>query len=265
MYAIDGSLTEASACEQLIWRPVPFAKCARNGLARNATTKQCTSGKAMMMGQFQQDYYLYMTHFRYLRRPGIYVDVAVHEPMEFSNTWFFDSCLHWSGICIDGNPYYTILAKKQRSCEVVSNCMSDDDMEQVKFVFAEGRGGIERTNKNMGELQGRLKRMHNGSVEIRCMKMRKVLEEKKITTIDYLSVDVEGHELRVLKGVDWGKVRVNVMTVEGNEDAEEIRRLMKERGYEEHVYPTSRTAGEKPSMGRDQVFVHRDVTWGRPV
>lgn len=186
--------------------------------------------------------------------------------MEFSNTWFFDSCLHWSGVCIDGNPYYAILAQKQRTCSVIPNCVSDNEEETVTFVFAEGRGGIEATNKNKVELDGRLKRMHNGSREMKCTTMKKVLREgEMVRTIDYMSVDVEGHELRVLKGVDWERTRVNVMTVEGNEDAEEIRAFMRTKGYKEHVYPTSRTAGGKPSMGRDQVFVHRDVVWGRPV
>lgn len=147
--------------------------------------------------------------------------------------------------------------------------MSDDEQELVKFVFAEGRGGIEATNKNMGELGSRLKRLHNGSTEMTCTTMRREMSERGLTTIDYLSLDVEGHELQVLKGVDWSTVKINVMTVEGNEDADDIRSFMKEKGYVEHVYPTSRKAGpqpgDRPTMGRDQLFVHADVVWGRPV
>lgn len=32
---------------------------------------------------------------------GVYVDVGAHEPLEISNTAFFDLCLGWKGLCIE--------------------------------------------------------------------------------------------------------------------------------------------------------------------
>jgi len=36
------------------------------------------------------------------------------------------------------------------------------------------------------------------------------------TTVDFLSIDVEGSELAVLKGIDWEKTHVNIIAFEDN-------------------------------------------------
>jgi len=81
-----------------------------------------------------------------------------------------------------------------------------------------------------------------------------IIEKEKIQQIDYLSLDVEGHELNVLKGIDFGKVRINVLTIENNPEGcviygdENIRKLMFENNY----ILWGRT------IGLDDIYVHRE-------
>lgn len=95
---------------------------------------------------------------------------------------------------------------------------------------AQGRGGIGTTNKIADEPTGSLKTIHNGTV----CDDGGLTEKRALRDIDYLSVDSVGHELHVLKGIYWSKPKVDVMTVEGNDRADEIRAFMTSLGYMEH-------------------------------
>ena len=61
------------------------------------------------------------------RGQGVYVDVGAYEPLEISNTAFFDLCLGWKGLCIDmlGNSDTLDAFAAQRSCRFVKECVSD--------------------------------------------------------------------------------------------------------------------------------------------
>ena len=51
--------------------------------------------------------------------------------------------------------------------------------------------------------------------------------------IDFLSLDIEGAELAVLKTIPWDKVRIELVMIEINHsDKQEVNRVMAEAGYE---------------------------------
>lgn len=72
-------------------------------------------------------------------------------------------------------------------------------------------------------------------ITIRQITIRDVLEERDIKHVDYVSIDVEGYEMNVLRGIDFDKTDIICLSIEnnkknGNPD-EKIRRYMKDRGY----------------------------------
>jgi hypothetical protein len=73
-----------------------------------------------------------------------------------------------------------------------------------------------------------------------------------VRTVDYLSIDVEGAELQVLEGIDFRKVRVNIITLEANPHFADIHRLLSDAGFE-----------YQGLLFFDEVFVNRDCrfTW----
>ena len=52
-----------------------------------------------------------------------------------------------------------------------------------------------------------------------------------ITHVDFLSLDVEGHELEVLKTIDFSKVTIDVITVENDYNDESIREILYANGF----------------------------------
>ena len=84
------------------------------------------------------------------------------------------------------------------------------------------------------------------------------------TTIDYLSLDVEGHEYDVLDAVPWDRLTVRALTVEypdlqGDARQRGIQRMvayMQQRGYT-HVGQFDEAIPERDLWNRDLLFVKR--------
>jgi hypothetical protein len=51
-----------------------------------------------------------------------------------------------------------------------------------------------------------------------------------INNIDFMSIDVEGHEMEILESIDFTKYNFGLLTIEKSEP-EKIKELMKRNGY----------------------------------
>ena len=207
----------------------------------------------------RQDYYLYTRHFRHLARRGVYVDAAANDPVAISNTFFFDACLAWSGLCVEAHPSLVQALHRERGCAVLPTCVGDRDGAVAEFVLDGGLSGVRETNKNRGRWRRRM-----ASVKKVCTTLKTELRIWDVGVVDYLSLDVEGHELYVLKGIDWGKVRINVITVEVTKKSlSGVESFLKGKGYVRH-WPDLPGAEKSGLLHEDAVFLHKDVVWGKP-
>lgn len=253
-------------CKSLLSNPLPRDKACRYD--RQAMKCLNDSFSAVMFSQYFQDYYLYTRHFKYLKRPGIYVDIAANDPITISNTYFFDRCLGWGGICVEANDDYYEPIHRERSCRLVPTCVGNEEGKDVKFGKLGGLGGIlDSTYKSMDRFEG----LNNTITKrLKCTTMTTVLHMQNIKTIDYLSLDVEGHELEVLKGFPFPEVKVHIMTIESSKKTlQEIDNFLSPFGYTRHnVQLNSETDGMSMRHGllkEDSVYVHESVTFGNPV
>lgn len=242
-------------CNELMLNPLPLDKYCRN----QGLTGRCEDGKIHFFSQFRQDYLLYTKHFKYLSRPGIYLDVAANDPYKISNTYFYEKCLAWTGICVEANPNLIPKLEKHRSCELIPKCVSNKP-ETVKFRIDGGYGGINVTNKNTRnalDKNGKPKRL----VEMTCTMLKNVFNEVKVTHIDYFSLDVEGHELFTLQGVDWDQVTIDVLSVESlpNSPTDEF---LQNLGYSRYV-PEDKE--NYPNMKAELIYLAPGVVIGKPL
>lgn len=249
-------------CKRIITDPQPF----RRECKRNPHNMSCANfpDETLMFSQFKQDFYLFTRHFAELKRPGVYLDVATNDPVSISNTFFLDRCLRWKGVCVEANPTYYEKIHRLRSCQLVPTCVGRRDGEQVDFGLLGGAGGIMgRTNKHME------KWMKNNvqvpSIRARCTTMQMVLDRGNIRVVDYMSLDVEGHEVDVLMGFDWSRTRVNVMSIEVSGDSlKGIEKLMNRIGYKRHIPQLDQNWMRTGRLGEDVIFLHPDVVFGSP-
>lgn len=235
-------------CETLINHPrqMIMSNGTDRDCGRNRYDSICSDGLPRFFSQFNQDRFIYLNHFKYLHRPGTYVDIAANEPIRISNTYFFDACLGWEGACIEANPVYHDSLKALRRCKLIPTCVSNK-VEKVKFILAYGSGGISETNKYSGK-----KELLNTTTDMTCIPSRNAFEVLSTQKVDLLSLDVEGHELKVLEGIDWKKVKINVIVMENN--VVSAGAFLTKKQYRKIV--TESTS--------DAIYLHSSVVWGKP-
>lgn len=65
------------------------------------------------------------------KRNGHYLDIGSGPPNAQSNSYFFDSEMGWSGVCVEQNNDYVELYKQQRSCKFINGDATKVDYKAV--------------------------------------------------------------------------------------------------------------------------------------
>ncbi|PXF41442.1 Protein Star [Gracilariopsis chorda] len=248
-------------CSDIIEFPQPLRKnCSTAPDIKGAP--RCNPERKMMFSQYGEDYYLYTRHFSKLKRPGVYLDIATNDAISISNTYFLDRCLSWKGICVEANPKYYEKIHRERSCALIPTCVSDRDGVTVEFALSGPGSGVVSTHRQGDQIQDRA----TAVVRKKCVSIESQLKRYGVTEVDYLNLDVEGHELTVLKSFDFSKVNVKVISVEISSSSKEpIDNLLTQNGFVKHnnEEPTDGMEG-MPIFPSNVFYVHSDVVFGHP-
>lgn len=146
---------------------------------------------------------------------GFYVDVGAHHPMRFSNTYSFYK-RGWQGVNIEPNPDSFNLFTKYRPRDINLNCGIAREKGNLEYYMFDEPA----LNTFDGEvLKSRILNTpykHTKTIDIDVLPLVDVLMQHVPdgTKIDFLSIDVEGLDLEVIKSNDWHKYRPSWVLVE---------------------------------------------------
>jgi FkbM family methyltransferase len=170
---------------------------------------------------------------------GFFIDVGAHHPQRFSNTYFFYK-LGWRGINIDAMPGSMKAFQELRPDDInIEQPVSDEEAELTYHIFSDpalnGFSAELSAGRNTEEFYLKEK------IQLRTKRLADILEEHVPAgrKIDFLSVDVEGLDLQVLKSNDWNRYRPEFVLVEclktgtlSELDGNETALYLKSLGYE---------------------------------
>lgn len=197
---------------------------------------------------------------------GFYVDVGAHHPTRFSNTHL----LHkrgWRGINIDATPGSMAAFRRARPDDInLEIAVSSEGGPSALYRFDEA--ALNSLSKGLSIQRNEETRYSiESTVELATRPLRDVLSQylpHDVERIDLLTIDVEGHDLDVLKSNDWERFRPRVLLIEivGADleelaDREEVVLLRRSgyRLYSKMVYTVAfvdgRTAGDHPPVRPD--------------
>ena len=174
------------------------------------------------------------------RRDGFYIDIGCNKPIQNSNT-FKLYLKGWSGICIDGNAGLVKKFKRIRKRDICLTEIVSGERREVIFY----QDDVHHTLSTVDSAVGNALKSGSGSVkEIRrhSRTLESILEQHLFgTRIDLLSIDVERHDLEVLKGNDFEKYRPQIICTEwggdpGSLKGTEVDVFLTGRGYEMLVF-----------------------------
>jgi FkbM family methyltransferase len=173
------------------------------------------------------------------RSAGFYVDVGAHHPMRFSNTYIFYKS-GWRGINIDATPGSMIPFAEMRPRDFNIEVAISDRAETLKYFTFD-----EPALNTFSEELARARQVEWGyplraTVQVHTERLADVLARHLPagTKIDFLTVDVEGWDLRVLQSNDWERFRPEVVVAEALEQTleqlstGEVVGFLRSRGYQ---------------------------------
>lgn len=155
-----------------------------------------------------QDWFVWYNHARFMKKPGTYIDLAANHPIWRSNTFFFDGCMNWKGLCIEASETHYRNLKKMRSCKVIPQCISDK--ENVLFVDNIGfKGGASKVVNSL-----KYKGLRGNVITKNCTRLDTLFKNENIKHVDFLSLDIEGHELNALSTIDFEYTNIDIIISE---------------------------------------------------
>lgn len=152
--------------------------------------------------------------------PGYYVGVDALDGRRFSNSYAFEQ-IGWAGLCVEAHPEYYRQARDNRPrATVVHAACCDRDDQSITF-HANDRGtlsGIEPMDS--ATLEARFSDYFSGyqRIAVPARRLTTMLDDAGApAAIDFVSIDVEGAELNVLRGLDFGRYTPRVLIIEALE------------------------------------------------
>ena len=164
------------------------------------------------------------------KKNGYFVELGACDGLYYSNTLYFEKKYNWSGLCIEPNDIYFEKLVQTRNCNVSNELVSSEPGQIVDFIMCESTSGISDTAGPFTKSDKVVKK--------RTTTLGALLDKYKApSVIDYLSLDVEGHEYSILSTCPYEKYKFCTLTVEHNaphvgpEEQNKIRKLLESNGY----------------------------------
>ncbi|MEI0527846.1 FkbM family methyltransferase [Brachyspira intermedia] len=179
---------------------------------------------------------------------GFYIDIGAHDGISGSTTLIFEK-LGWKGICVEANPInYEQLLKNRKNSLCINAAVSNQNMPKAQFVDIEIHNFLSFLNLGISDEEYN-NRLVNAKKYLESLGILKENDELKLNFIDvevinfdeimkkfpnvkhidFLSIDIEGGELNLLKSIDFHKFSFSMIGLEGHDNI--IIDFMLENGY----------------------------------
>ena len=143
-------------------------------------------------------------------KKGIYVDVGAQHPISNNNTFLLFK-KGWRGVNIDLDKENINLLNISRPKDFNFNYAISSKKGKKKLFFYHDKSPINTLDEKVSMHQ---KVKVNKIKEVDVVTLDKVLSFTDFEKINFLNIDVEGHELDVLKGFNFEKYRPEAINVE---------------------------------------------------
>jgi FkbM family methyltransferase len=159
-------------------------------------------------------------------RPGYYVDVGANDPVVDSQTWHLEA-LGWTGLLIEPDPDCARRLREQRRGTVVEAACSSPENAGRELLLH--RAGPHSTLEAQPIARGAVAQE---TVAVRCDTLDAILRAHGAAPgFDFLSVDIEGHELVALSGFDFGYWQPSLVLLEDHVTGLAKHGLLVAKGY----------------------------------
>jgi len=161
---------------------------------------------------------------RYLPgEPGTFVELGAFDGINQNNTAWLEANRGWRGLLIEPIPEVYQRCVQNRPLATVVNCacVSADYISPTVEMIYSGLMSIVRGARSTDEEDDawvawgeELQQLKRYSCTVQARTLTSVLDEHGVRSLDLLSLDVEGYEIEVLKGLDLARFKPGYVLTE---------------------------------------------------
>jgi FkbM family methyltransferase len=168
---------------------------------------------------------LFVINFLNLKKKGYFVEFGACDGIFFSNTLLLEKFFFWRGILAEPSKFWHSKLRKNRSCAIFYGAVTADNRTKT-LLYENDDPGLSGLYKNKDKCIN--------SYSVKCIEINKLLKKFKAPkNIDYLSIDIEGNEYKIIKKLNFLKFRPKLITIEHNyrNDKNLIKRYLEKKNY----------------------------------
>lgn len=175
--------------------------------------------------------------------PKYFVEFGACDGIIMSNTFLLETYYGWNGILVEPSPRYNTVLKQKRNSIIDNLCVSDKTGEVVKFIEVKNYEMVSGMQSDaFKDNWSHIRQQHGVQYDVNTISLKDLLDKHNAPqTINYISIDTEGSEYKILKAYDFSR-DFDIMTVEHNhtENKALIEAFLPEKGYVQVLHNQSR-------------------------
>ncbi|HEV3371294.1 MAG TPA: FkbM family methyltransferase [Xanthobacteraceae bacterium] len=157
--------------------------------------------------------------------PGYFVEVGANQPRELSQTFDLEQ-QGWTGLLVEPQPGLADALSRQRSARVYAvACSSKRNAGSSMTLHLAGPHSSFDQNLNLVTVRP------HATIEVPVRTLDEILIEARAPQIDFMSIDVEGHELDVLDGLNLARWSPRLILIEDLLLHLQLHRYLVRNGY----------------------------------
>lgn len=157
---------------------------------------------------------------------GIFIEAGANDGIQQSNTKRLEQFHGWKGILVEPSEVLFSKLRVNRPYSKCFQCALGSFEENNTYAYGDFDGSL------MSSLDGeRLRRSPINQVLVRSL--QSILDEVGVQHVNFFSLDTEGSELNILKGIDFSRITFDYLLIEiYQHQYDTIVSFLQSRGYE---------------------------------
>ena len=160
------------------------------------------------------------------KKGGVFIEFGAYDGVIFSNTHLLEREFGWSGILIDPIPAHYESMQLNRDCKLIHGAVTSGHQDSVLIeeLPASDLSKFVKTRKIF-------KKIH----KVKAFTLQEIIDENlALSEINFLSIDIEGNDIDILKSLDLSRYKIKAVCIEHNfrEGSDEIIGFMDKNRYD---------------------------------
>ena len=184
------------------------------------------------------------------RKDGFFLEIGAFDGVTGSNCLHFEKFMGWDGVAAEPSRTQYKFLEKNRRCQTVNKAVgfSGDTVEFVEVV--EGPAMLSGVNSEDFAMTKTFLDNDDASrtitYDVETVSVMEMVGDRSL--VDFMSLDIEGAEMKVLESIDFDRVQMRVIAVENSDIGSPIFRTFFD-GIGYRYFDT---------IGHDEIYYHPD-------